>query len=141
MAKQIKREPFDGRAGEMRDSPWMASEDLEGINSIDSVIANVYKNRDVEFEGGRSKDVVYSLEFSKAKRQLVLNGSNRKTLVGLYGADVKNWIGKTITVYVEEGIKVGRDIKKGLRVRASKETNQAKTQEKSKAALDSLKKS
>ena len=128
MSKQIKQQPFDGRAGEMRDSPWLASEDLHGLDAIDLEISNVFKSNDVEFEGGRKKDIVYSLEFKNAKRQLVLNGTNRKTMVALYGADVKGWIGKKITIYVEHNIKVGREFKDGLRLRATADQNKKASQ-------------
>lgn len=136
MSKQINQQPFDGRAGEMRDSPWLASEDLHGLDSIDLEVSNVFKSSDVEFEGGRKKEVVYSLEFKNAKRQLVLNGTNRKTMVSLYGADVKAWIGKKVTVYVEHNIKVGRERKDGLRLRATAEQNKKASKSKSNDALN-----
>ncbi len=110
-------EIFDGRASQMRDSPWMASEDLDGIGEVTMKVARVHKHQDVEFEGGRKKPVVYSLEFEKAKRQLILNGTNRKSMQSKYGNDVKNWIGKEVTVYVQPGIRVGRETKNGLRLK------------------------
>ena len=139
MSKELKQQPFDGRAGEMRDSPWLASEDLEGLESIDLTVKEVFKSNNVEFEGGRSKEEVYSLQFTNAKRQLVLNGTNRKMMIKLFGADVKNWKGQTVNIYVAHNIKVGRDVKSGLRLRASAKQNQANTKEKSKAAIDSAK--
>ena len=140
----MKAQIFDGRASEMRDSPWLASEDLDGVNEVTLTISNVYKNADVEFEGGRKKEIVFSLEFEKAKRQLILNGTNRKSLIKAFGADVKGWIGKRVVVYVEDNIKVGREIKKGLRVRLPKEdaakSAQATLANKSDASLNSVKK-
>lgn len=108
---------FDGRASEMRDSPWLASEDLDGIGEIKLTVKAVHKNNDVEFEAGRKKAVVFSLEFEKAKRQLILNGTNRRKMQATYGNNVKDWVGKQITVYVQDGIKVGREVKRGLRIR------------------------
>lgn len=137
MSKQLKQEPFDGRAGEMRDSPWLASEDLEGLESIDLIVKDVFRTKDVEFEGGRSKEEVFSLQFSNAKRQLVLNGTNRKMMIKLFGADVKNWKGQTVNVYVAHNIKVGRDVKNGLRLRASAKQSQANAKAKSNAAIKS----
>lgn len=108
---------FDGRASEMRDSPWLASEDLDGLDEITLKIKQVYRRENVEFEAGRKKPVVFTLEFEKAKRQLVLNGTNRRKLQAKFGNDVKGWIGQSVTLYVEQGIKVGREIKSGLRIR------------------------
>jgi hypothetical protein len=108
---------FDGRASEMRDSPWLASEDLDGVGEVKLTIRKVHKHTDVEFEAGRKKPVVYALEFEKAKRQLALNGTNRRWLAAKYGNNVQGWIGKEITLHVVNGIKVGRELKRGLRIK------------------------
>jgi hypothetical protein len=112
-------EIFDGRASEMRESPWLASEDLDGIGEKVLTIKQVHKNLDVSFEAGRKKDVVYSVEFERAKRQLVLNGTNRKSLQALFGNNVNDWAGQKITLYVKQGIKVGGQTKPGLRVKGA----------------------
>ena len=110
-------ELFDGRASEMRDSPWLASEDLDGLGEVELEIKAVHRHTDVEFDAGRKKAVVYSVEFVKAKRQLVLNGTNRKSIVAKYGNNVKDWVGKKIKLYVQSGIKVGGVSKNGIRIK------------------------
>lgn len=110
-------EIFNGRSGEMRDSPWLASEDLIGLGEKTLTIKAVHRHKDVEFEAGRKKPVVYSVEFNSAKRQLVLNGTNRKAITRMYGPDVREWSGKPVTLYVQTGIKVGRETKAGIRIK------------------------
>lgn len=106
---------FDGRASEMRDSPWLASEDLDG--DVTLTIKQCHKYENVEFEAGRKKPLVFTLEFEKAKRQLVLNGTNRKKLQTKFGNNVQDWKGKQVTLYVQSGIRVGRETKNGIRIR------------------------
>ena len=100
-------EPFEGHSSEMKkNSPWLASEDLLGKDPVEVVIKSVHRHRDVEFEAGRTEQVVYSLEFEKASKQLVLNSTNRKTLVAKFGANVKDWSGKKITLYVDTNVRM-----------------------------------
>ena len=106
---------FDGRASDMRDSPWLASEDLDG--DVTLTIKQCHLHQNVEFEAGRKKPKVFTLEFEKAKRQLVLNGTNRKKLQTKFGNNVQDWKGKQVTLYVQPGIRVGRETKNGIRIR------------------------
>lgn len=124
----------------MRDSPWIASEDLEARDPATATvtIAKVLRYAEVEFEAGRKKENLYSLAFSETKRQLVINQTNRKTLVELFGQDTRNWIGNKVVLYVQDGIKVGGERKKGIRIRRAaqeeKKTRQAATDSESGAA-------
>jgi hypothetical protein len=43
--------------------------------------------------------------FAKAKRGLLLSAHNAHAIEALYGPETDNWNGKTITLYVERGIK------------------------------------
>jgi hypothetical protein len=109
---------FTGHTGEMRDSPWLASEDIKHLETEPKVeIEAVHRHTDVSFDGGRKKPVVFTLAFKGRKRQLVLNATNRKILTAMYGTDTTEWVGKEITLYVQTGIKVGGEVKDGLRIR------------------------
>lgn len=100
-------EKFEGHSSEMKkNSPWLASEDLLGKDPVEVTIKAVHRHRDVEFEAGRKEQVVYSLEFEKASKQLVLNSTNRKTLVTKFGANVKEWGGQKITLYVDTNVRM-----------------------------------
>lgn len=106
---------FNGLASEMRDSPWLASEDLDG--DVTLTIKQCHRYENVEFEAGRKKQRVFTLEFEKAKRQLVLNATNKKTLIKRFSNDTQKWKGKQITLYVLPGVRVGKEIKNGIRIR------------------------
>lgn len=100
MAKQPSGEQFNGSAAQMRDSPWMATEDIIGVGgSMDLTIEQVLKYRNVEFEGGRKKPVVYAIRFAGAKREQIVNATRKRKLVELFGAKVSDWIGKRVCVY------------------------------------------
>ena len=108
---------FTGKTGEMRDSPWLASEDIKHLGDVKVVIESVHKDNDVSFDEGRKKPVVFSLKFVGKGRKLVLNATNRKLLSKMFGTDTTEWVGKEITLYVQEGIKVGKEVKDGIRIR------------------------
>lgn len=116
MAK-IGPEEFEGTSGEMRDSPWLASEDIEGKGDVPVTIEKVFRHRNVEFEGGRKKAIVYALQFERCQRQLVLNGTNRKQINSMFGNKVTDWIGKTIKLYVDPNVRLGSEVTKGIRIR------------------------
>lgn len=109
---------FEGRSSEMKkDTPWLSSEDIDGLGDVAVVIEGVYRHADVEFDAGRKEKCVYSVAFKGAKKQLVLNSTNRKSLVEKYGVNVKDWIGKSCILWVKDGIRLGRDTVKGIRIK------------------------
>jgi len=110
-------EQFTGSAGEMRDSPWLASEDLAGRTDVEVVIAEVLRHRNVAFDTGRTKPVVYSLRFERKKRQLVLNGCNRRALQAMFGPNTQDWIGMKISLFVDPNVKLAGKIVSGIRIR------------------------
>ena len=110
-------EVFTGRASEMRLSEWLAVEDIRGYGDCKVTIDKVIINRNVEFEGGRKVALVFSLKFVGKSRQLIINSAIRQLLVAKCGADVTDWTGHIITIYVDEtvtmmGVTVG-----GIRIR------------------------
>ena len=115
-----KSDEFDGRSAEMKkDSPWLSAEDLIGLGDVAAVIEKVYRHQDVEFDGGRKEKVVYSIEFKGKKKQLVLNSTNRKTLVVLFGVNVKDWSGKPVKLYVDSNVKMMGKTVSGIRIRGN----------------------
>lgn len=103
MSKLPPGEDFEGTTSDMRtDNPWLASEDLIGAGDVKVTISAVKLHRNAEFEGGR-KESVYALHFDKATKALVLNATNRAACALMFGTrDVRKWVGKTITLYVEK---------------------------------------
>lgn len=101
----MKTEQYTGKVSGMKSSPWLASEDLLGISPQQVVIAGVYKHEDVPMDGGRKEKLLFAIGFEKIPKQMILNATNRKALSKLFGADTKAWIGKTVTLFVQDGVR------------------------------------
>ena len=65
---------------------------------------------------GNKKDKLPILTFDAEPKQLGLNKTNGKVLAGMYGKDVRQWVGKAITVYATT-TKFGRDTVDCVRIR------------------------
>jgi len=77
-------------------SRYVSAHELKGKDvtvTIERVVAAT-----VEGEGNRKarKPVIH---FKNASKPLVLNKTNAKAIVGMYGADYTKWNGKRITIY------------------------------------------
>jgi|GEM_PF-2188636 len=92
-------QPFDGRAAEMRDSQWLATEDIDLGRDITVTIASINVEKNVQFDDGRTQKRVYSLSLVGKEKKLLLNASRRKSLVALYGGLTSGWVGKRIALY------------------------------------------
>lgn len=118
MTTQTNTQEFDGLASQMRQSQWMACEDLDGFTEAKCTIEHVWLHRNVSFEEGRKQDKVYSLGFKGKAKQLVLNATNRRRLVALFGSKTTEWIGQTITLYVKDGVRSPKGgTTRGIRIR------------------------
>jgi hypothetical protein len=117
----MSSEAFSGTVSQMRASPWLASEDLEGMGEVKATIEAVYKHTDVPMQDGRREKVLYSVKFAGKDKQMVLNATNRKALSHAYGARVSEWHGKTCTLFVQDGIRKpggkSGETCKGLRIK------------------------
>lgn len=89
----------------MKSSPWLASEDLLGISPQQVVISGVFQHEDVPMDGGRKEKLLFAIGFEKIGKQMILNATNRKSLSRQFGADTKNWIGKSVSLFVQDGIR------------------------------------
>jgi len=108
---------FHGSAGQMRDSEWLAAEDIRGHGDVVVKIEGVFVSRDVEFEHGRKKPIVYSLKFVGKDRRLVVNAARRKVLTKARGTNVDKWVGCTVTLFVDESVKMRGEVVGGIRFR------------------------
>lgn len=109
---------YSGPSGGLKKpSQWLASEDLNIGAEVKATIEDVLRHKGVEFDRGRKEDVG-AIKFVGKDKQLVLNATNRKTLVRLFGTDTKEWRGKSVCIYVEAGVRLpsgGRGL--GLRIK------------------------
>ena len=101
----MKSEPFTGTVSAMKTSAWLASEDLLGLPDAKATIAGVHKHEDVPMDGGRKEPRLFAISFEGREKQMILNATNRKTLSGAFGASTKAWVGKTVLLYAQDGIK------------------------------------
>lgn len=96
-----KGESFQGVASEMKESDWLAVEDIEDFAPVNVKVEDVILHRNVAFEAGRREPKVYSLKFAAKRKQLPLNATNRRAMQKAYTSDTKQWRGKSITLTVE----------------------------------------
>lgn len=102
----------------MRVSPWLASEDLDGLGDVTVAIEGVYSHKDAVMQDGRKQAQLYAVKFAKKDRQMVLNATNRKALVEKFGTDTKQWVGKEVILYVKDGVRnPAGGTTKGIRIK------------------------
>jgi len=58
------------------------------------------------------------LAFDGAKKRLVLNKTNSAAIKSHHGKHVKDWIGKSVTVFYNPAVKFGRKTVGGVRIKA-----------------------
>jgi hypothetical protein len=109
---------FEGRTSAMRTSPWLASEDLDGLGEVPVTIESVFQHKDAIMQDGRKQPKLFAVKFEGKDRQLVLNATNRKTLAAAFGSDCRAWKGKKILLYVKDGVRnPAGGTTKGIRIK------------------------
>lgn len=113
-------QPYRGPSGKIvGDSPWFCYADIpdgEGGDYV-VVIEDVLERRGVRFAGGAANEVEMFLKFRGIPKELRVNVSIRRVLDDLFTPQTGEWVGKAIALYVQPGIKVGNDVRSGVRVR------------------------
>jgi hypothetical protein len=111
----MQSKKFEGRSAEMKKAtPWLASEDIMGVAPVKVEVKGCWFHKKVEFDGGRKEDI-YAIEFVGKEKQLVLNSTNRQTMVAMFGANVKDWEGHSISLTVVDCKMMGKKVK-GIRI-------------------------
>jgi len=116
----MSEKPFTGKVSQMKQSSkFLASEDFIGLGEVEVIIAGVFENADEVMQDGKKKSF-HSIGFEKSAKRMVLNATNRKTLAAAFGADVSNWTGKKVQIYVKDGVRnpAGGESVCGLRLKA-----------------------
>lgn len=109
---------YEGRTASMRTSPWLASEDLDGLGDVEVTIESVFQHKDAVMQDGRKQPKLFAVKFVGKERQLVLNATNRKTLAGKFGTDCKAWKGQKVLLYVKDGVRnPAGGTTKGIRIK------------------------
>jgi hypothetical protein len=98
-------------------SKYLAASDLlqlpkkEAVYTIDRITQDF-----IESSKGREQKGL--LEFREAKKPMVLNRTNAKTIAKLYGPETDDWSGHRVTLYVAEVEAFGEQVL-AIRVRPS----------------------
>lgn len=104
----------------MRSSEWLAVEDIVAFKGgVTVTIEKVNHMDEVEFEQGRKEKNKHSIKFVGKEKELILNSGNRRTLYRLFGADTKDWKGKSITLVVDPNVRCMGKVVGGIRFKES----------------------
>ena len=116
MSEQIIEEEFKGVSGAMRNSQFLAAEDIPGPVQVE--IERIVSMKNVPFKNGKKEDI-HALIFKGKTRRLIVKATNRGTLVDAFGTNTPDWIGKKITLFVVDGVKnpEGGKPVKGIRIK------------------------
>lgn len=101
------------------DSPYLSSMDV--VEPITLTIARVTQEAD---RTKKTKDVFNTAHFTEKfirpgekLKPMILNATNSKTMAKLAGSPyIEDWSDIRVSIYVERGIKFGRDTVDGLRI-------------------------
>lgn len=122
-------EPSKGTAQQYRgdsrdivksDSFWFSSDDVPADATEGYVvqIEDVLARRGVKFNKGRSREVEVFLKFAGIEKELRVNITIRRVLDQVFSPDTSTWVGKWVTLFVQQGIKCeGGEVRTGVRVR------------------------
>ena len=86
------------KVSEVFQSDYLKANDLNG----QSVTVTIATTEMSDFKAGKDEEPKIILSFRGAKKKFVCNKTNAGTIVGLYGDDMDNWIGKPITLVPRE---------------------------------------
>jgi hypothetical protein len=102
-------------------SNYLKAGDLEGdtVFTIDHVAME-------ELGQGKQKETKAVVYFRETDKGLVVNVTNKNTIVGLYGADTDGWIGQTLTLFATEVEFAGEQVL-AIRVRMKRPTAPVQT--------------
>lgn len=109
------------------DSPYLSSMDV--VDPITLTIARVTQETDKTKKTKDTFNTAYFVEKfirpGEKLKPMILNATNSKTMAKITGSPfIEDWSNTRITVYVERGIKFGRDTVDGLRVMVAAERKQ-----------------
>lgn len=73
---------------------------------------------ELQLPGRSEKKSKVVLAFEGRKKRLVCNKTNVVAIKSHYGKHVKDWIGKSVTVFYNPSVKFGRETVGGVRIKA-----------------------
>lgn len=105
------------------DSPYLSAADL--VEPTVLTVARVQLERDKTKKTSDSFNTIYwtqkELRPGEELKPMILNATNSKTMKNLTGTPfIEEWAGTTVTVYVDQNVKFGRETVEGLRISTEK---------------------
>ncbi len=102
---------------------YLGAYSLEGVvNELTLTIKSIVR-APVTAEGGATENCIIA-NFEETNKNgvvvkpMVLNKTNCKMITSLYGTPfIEQWVGKKITIYVQQNVKFGRELKPALRIK------------------------
>lgn len=105
------------KIAELFDGPYLCKEQLWDAPVYGAVIDRVEAGHEIPKEGTSKTDTKCVLFFDGTKKGLVLNRKNTKFLIRAFGGNkTEEWKGKRVTIYVDKGVKFGKEKVGGLRL-------------------------
>lgn len=110
-------EDYTGSSSAMRDSKFLACEDIEGLGDVTVEIEGVKRVADAAVQDGRKLNG-FALKFKGKDKMMVTNATNTKSLTRAFGVDTKKWAGQKVIIYIQDNVKSPKGgITRGLRVK------------------------
>lgn len=92
-------------------SQWLSKDDVT-TNGTAATIARITQE-----EVGSDRDLRFAIHFQGNMKPMILNKTNTRILVALFGHDSDGWLGKAITVYNDPTVGYAGQITGGVRIR------------------------
>jgi hypothetical protein len=128
-------------------SPYLSSSDIDGMTNL--TISHVYQEPD---KTKRTKELFNTAHFVEKTlpdgmkiKPMILNVTNSKMVVQFTGSKyIEDWRNVPVSIFVQEGVRIGRDITEGLRISPNQPAQRkellTRTHKSWNAAIDSYKK-
>lgn len=123
MAETKTSEPveFNGNAGILRETIWIAKDDFDDGQVFQMTIKRVVRFQDVVRKKGRVDHVVPAIEFEETDKFKQLDAESRDVLREVFGNQTGKWSGRKVELYVRDGLTGGDGTGRGVRVRPAAE--------------------
>ena len=108
-----------------KESEYLRRTDFEDWTGTDFEIVAAEREREITGDKGKkSRNGVLHLRRGGLRKIFILNATNRMFIIQAHGRKPSQWIGKHITIWVDETVMRGKEQVGGMRVRPTKPKKQ-----------------
>ena len=113
--------PYADEDTHMKISDMIPSKYLKQSDVTDETLVTVKGLKKVNVaRDDEEPDYRWTVQFHEFEKPMVLNTTNLKRMAKALGDDTDDWIGNSVTVYVDPDIEFGGNIVGGLRIKAAR---------------------